>query len=101
MITATILRHGTPQPKASTLSDGEEVVWTATGFRPGESVALSWDGQYTGYLTALWDGTWSIEWYNHHHSPPTAHNHLQAPGVHRFAARGDTGRTASLTLTTA
>lgn len=90
-VTATIVKGGHPQHGPTVLRDGEEVVWTGRGFRPGETVYLSWDGLYRVYVTALPDGTWSLEWYDHQHAPASGHNLRPLPGLHRFSAVGNRG----------
>ncbi len=90
-ITATVLRDGAPQPHRAVLANGEELAVSGTGFQPNETVALFWDSRYHGYVTALSDGTWSLELYDHQHSPVSAHNIRPAPGRHILAAHGSAG----------
>jgi C1A family cysteine protease len=100
-VSSTILHNGVPKHHSSTLANGEEVVWSATGFRPNEVVSLFWDGAYRGYVTALRDGTWSLEWYDHKADPIGAHNLHPAPGTHTLQAQGSGGSHVTVTLATA
>ncbi len=100
-ITATVLRDGAPQPRTASLVGGEEVVWAGAGFRPNEAVSLHWDGTDHGYVTALPDGTWSLEWYDHQQRAVSAHNIRPAPGTYVLRACDARGPCASVALSAA
>lgn len=92
-------RRGVRERDQSAVRDGEEVAWTGQGFRSGELVSLFWDGHYRAYVTTLPDGTWSVEWYDHQHAPPSEHNVRPRPGLHLVNAVGDRGDRAWCWLT--
>jgi hypothetical protein len=97
-VVATIVKDGTRQSDQTAWRAGEEVVWTGSGFQPGETVSLFWDGRYRAYLTVLPEGIWSVEWYNHPGDPIGPHNLHPSAGVHGFAAVGGRGDHVALRL---
>jgi hypothetical protein len=93
--------HGTPTisneiinggvPAKGPLHDGLEIAFSGKGFQPGETVSLYWDGVYRSYLQPWGDGTWQVEWYDHHNNGTGPHNMHPAPGWHTIKAVGSSG----------